>query len=227
MIIKNLISSMYKIIFFGFVSISFIAEVNSASLPDKDKPYPYFIMQQKVEDALHAFGRNLALPVKIDGTIKGKISKFSETKTRRGYLNELSNKHDFIWYFDGAVIYITERNKIESKTLVLEKRRSGEIIEALRDVSLLEDKFINTGDWYSKVVFVSGPPSYVKRISELIKDIDAKMPAELTIIRGNKNSASSSAPSYSAPSSISPLNGLNTIAPEPVIPKIDVPSNFE
>lgn len=200
----------------------------SAPLPEENKSYPYFVIEQKIENALEAFGRNLGLPIKIDKTIKGMVTKFKTTKSRRNYLDELSLRHDFVWYFDGAVIYIVDRNRVTSKTLVLEKRRSGEIVETLKDVGLLEEKFINTGDWYSKAFFVSGPPEYIKRVSNLVKEIDAKMPAQLIIIRGSRQGSGSGSISSGAsyPSGVG-LPNSDYEAPEPIIPRIDIPAAFE
>lgn len=189
---KNSSSNKSNVAYLGRPNSGQISEQPNGhnTLPDANKPYHYISKKQDVRDALELFGRNLKISVTIDKNLSGEIIEIDEVLTSKAYLTKLGIEHDFVWYFDGIVLHIVDRDQLVSDTIVLKKNSGRAAIDVLLRSGVYQERFVHIGDHVSPVLYINGPKPYVDRVTQIIEAFDATEPIQLKVMRGARSPSS-------------------------------------
>ncbi len=138
------------------------------------RPYAYFGNSEPAAEVLKNFAANYSIPVIIspgvDGVVNGRIGPHSPVE----FLNEISQLHGLIWYFDGNTLYVYSSNEIEKQILNLEYLGTDEFRKTLMEIGIWDSRFY----WKSRpsegIIYLSGPPRYMELVSQTARLLDAK-----------------------------------------------------
>lgn len=167
-------------------------------LPQADIPYPFYSKNMDVQQALSLFGRNLNVAVDIDESIKGTIvSNKDANLSREQYLDMLSRKFGFFWYFDGVVLNFSGVNTIKTEVISLKKKNAVLALNLLVNLGIYQEKFMHRVDEKSSVFMVSGPEKYVEMVKSSLQSIEDSDTRAISVVRGSTGVAEITAASAS------------------------------
>lgn len=106
-------------------------------------------------------------------SISGTIDLTSPDKQ----LERLSSQLGLIWYFDGATYYIYDASEIQSVVCNTKNVNMKDIVKNMMSSGLYDERYPIRGSENSKTFYISGPPIYIKLLTETVKNIDEKRAA--------------------------------------------------
>lgn len=143
------------------------------------RDYPYVVVNQSVRAVLEEFGRNLSIPVVISQNVSGRINGRIRSTSAQDFLDQVCRSHALAWFYDGSVLYISERSDLESQSFNLDgvdRHKLQAEIDRLKIGEPLAAKTV--GDTLRAV----GPSTWLSTVNSLVKDsrIDVS-PSKATI----------------------------------------------
>ncbi len=148
----------------------------SARVPDewKNGAYAYSADNTPIsiilEDFANSFGVEVNLGTLGDSNVTGKLRADSP----EAFLNRLALEYRFQWFVYNNTLYVSPQSEQTSQRLEISPDAAPDIKEALRGVGLLEPRF-GWGELPDDgVVLVTGPPEYVRLISDFARKSDEK-----------------------------------------------------
>lgn len=166
----KLASAVFRFITAGTLFALSISSV-SAITPDGWKKGAYAYSADNtplsiiLEDFANSFGVEINLGTLDDTNVTGKLRADSP----EAFLNRLALEHRFQWFVYNNTLYVSPQSAQRSERLEISPDAAPDIKEALSGVGLLEPRF-GWGELPDEgVVLVTGPPEYVRQITEFAK----------------------------------------------------------
>jgi type II secretory pathway component GspD/PulD (secretin) len=150
--------------FLLLVSAPLMTSDANASSEWKNAPYQYVIVDQELRSILSEFGRNLNLPVKLSASIKSQRIRGSVNRsvewTAESFLRNLSDTYGLVWFHDGSVLHIAERNEVETEMLSVKKAKAMEMQKTFAGLDVSNPELtVRVADG-GNALAISGPASY-------------------------------------------------------------------
>ncbi|WP_176086031.1 secretin N-terminal domain-containing protein [Martelella sp. HB161492] len=192
-------------------------------LPDAGATYSFAGTDQTLPTALKYFALNIGVSLVMDPSVPDVGNSDEQTGlSRLDYINYLAEKFRLVWYFDGATLYVDTTDHVEQKVFSLQKADGERVLSILQNLDLFQPKFIFSYDLQSKVLTVSGPPSYVGLVENTVKAVDVADGRSTVVYRGATArtgfaGAMSSAPGMTSPATTGLAGNLET-ATQPIAP---------
>ncbi len=154
-------------------------------LPSESETYPFRSAELTVEDALKIFARNLRIGLDLDENVAGQLSiESNRTFSRLGYLDELSLLHDFAWYYDGGVLYVSPIGALETQIFPLQESRGDELIALLKSLEVYQPSFVHRTDARKRALLVKGPTTYLELVKKAVDAFESANKTNITVLRG-------------------------------------------
>jgi type II secretory pathway component GspD/PulD (secretin) len=132
-------------------------------------PYRYLVVDQDVRDMLTEFGRNLNITVKVSDQVGGRrIRGRLPIATAKEFLNRVCESYGLVWYFDGAVLHVSDQKEVQTELVDLGSEQPGGINEKLQALGIADPRFQIRSTAESRVLSVSGPPAYLAMIRQTV-----------------------------------------------------------
>jgi len=159
----------------------------SIQIPDENELYPYYSVDQSIEKLLEVYADRIGVHLSIDSEFPDEQNNrnFNASNlTRLEYLNELSKTYAFIWYFDGNVLHIEHISSINTETIPLRNNNGNEILDILKELNIVQDKFKHFTSRKNRIISVTGPKKYIENLENAISSIEEGRKNSITILRG-------------------------------------------
>lgn len=89
-------------------------------------------------------------------------------------LERLSSQLGLIWYFDGTSYYVYDASETQSVVLNTRNVKLKDIVANLVLSGLYDKKYPLRGEDDSKTFYISGPPVYIKLITDTVRNLDER-----------------------------------------------------
>ncbi|WP_410174139.1 type III secretion system outer membrane ring subunit SctC [Pantoea vagans] len=123
-----------------------------------------------LDDFASSFGVEVNLGTLGDSNVTGKLRADSP----EAFLNRLALEYRFQWFVYNNTLYISPQAAQTSQRIEISPEAAPDLKEALRGVGLLEPRF-GWGELPDEgVVLVTGPPEYVRQITEFARKSESK-----------------------------------------------------
>lgn len=128
-----------------------------------------------VKDILHDFGTNYSIPVivspEVDDLFVGKLQQ----QNPEDLLCRLARLFNLTWYYDGEALYIYKAHQVTTELLAPKYLGAERIATDLEQSDLMDEKGcrVKLVENFSALE-VFGVPACIKRVSALVKDLDAR-----------------------------------------------------
>ncbi len=143
------------------------------TIPWKLPSYTLVARDMDLRVALDTFATAEGIPVVMSGSVMGNFSGDFRDVPASDFLDKLATLHNLIWYYDGAAIYIYGAGEIQALLINLKYMKAEEVREMLKELGVEDSRFPLKTTSNDELVMVSGPPRYVRLVSEMIEKADA------------------------------------------------------
>ena len=156
------------------------------------KPYSYILINQDIRDALKEFGRNLSVPVSLSEKIRGQVRGEVRAETAGAFLTRLAEANGLIWYFDGSVLYVNSTEEFATQIIDAGRANGAMVIEEVRRLSLMDDRFSIKSTPNAPALRVSGPPAFIAMVQQVVSTVQPPPLAtaddpRVRVFRGGQN----------------------------------------
>lgn len=141
-----------------------------ASEPWPAAPFKYYAHQTSLVRVLSDFSTTFGIAIALNPQVDGKVTGDFAAHTPTEFLNSLASSYGFNWYCQAGVLYISPAQEWATDVLHVGMTAS--------DVSVLKAQLTNLGVFEPRfgwaefpgrgIVIVSGPDSYVSKISSIV-----------------------------------------------------------
>ncbi len=157
----------------AFFFLAPFAETASATEPKWSKEtYNYLVIDQDLRDVLIEFGRNMRIPIKLsDRVAKRQIRNDLAVFTPREFLQRLCDAYGLVWYYDGAVINVSDDNEVTTELMNTGSVGTEYLLKRLNGLGVTDARYpIKTGG--AGVITVSGPPPYLVMVRKTLDALE-------------------------------------------------------
>ncbi|WP_129778584.1 type III secretion system outer membrane ring subunit SctC [Peristeroidobacter soli] len=145
-------------------SICFAAE------PWPAAQFKYYARQSSLVRVLSDFASTFGIGLALDPEVEGKVTGDFSARTPTEFLNSLASSYGFNWYWQAGVLYVSPAR--DWVTEVLHVGMTASDVSALKaqlsGLSVFESRFGWAEFPERGIVIVSGPASYVGKISSVV-----------------------------------------------------------
>lgn len=133
------------------------------------KSYPYVVIDQRLQDVLSEFGRNLGIKLEMTDKVKGVVQvRMEPDETAESFLLRVAETHDLVWYLDQNTLFVSTKNENQTKTvsaMYLDPKWRQEIAKKWSE----KGKGVNVSlDEHSGNLVVNGPSSFYERMASFV-----------------------------------------------------------
>jgi type II secretory pathway component GspD/PulD (secretin) len=151
------------------------------------EPYNYLVIDQDVRDVLTEFGRNIRVPVKLsDGVARRRLRNDVAVAPPREFLQRICNAYGLVWYYDGAVLHISDDSELRTELLNTGAVGVENLLSRLNGLGITDPRYTIRANGNAGVITVSGPPPYVTMVRKTIDALDkASAPRPVQEVTGD------------------------------------------
>ncbi|MGP3591673.1 type III secretion system outer membrane ring subunit SctC [Vagococcus sp. WN89Y] len=150
--------------------------ISNARVPDEWKNGAYAYSADNtplsiiLEDFASSFGVEVHLGTLGDSNVTAKL----RADNPEAFLNRLALEYRFQWFVYNNTLYVSPQSAQTSRRIEISPEAAPDLKEALRGVGLLEPRF-GWGELPDEgVVLVTGPPEYVRQITDFARKSESK-----------------------------------------------------
>lgn len=147
----------------------------ASDLPWDQQSYYHYAKDTPLPELLSSFGAIQGINIVVDPDVKGTVNGKFEGIAPGKFLQQLSDAHNLIWYYDGNILFVYPGSKIESRVLNIVNLDTDKLSETLETLGVVSPQSSIRMFEDGGVVFVSGPSGYVNLVSNLATRIEKKM----------------------------------------------------
>ncbi|MEJ1965583.1 MAG: type III secretion system outer membrane ring subunit SctC [Gammaproteobacteria bacterium] len=144
--------------------------VQAAAEPWPSAGFKYYARQTTLVRVLSDFSQTFGIGLACNADVDGKVTGDFSARTPTEFLNSLGSSHGFNWYYRAGVLYVSPAN--DWATQVLHVGMAASDVSALKSeltrLGLFEPRFGWAEFPARGIVVVSGPQTYVARITEVL-----------------------------------------------------------
>ncbi|MGI9435278.1 MAG: hypothetical protein ACR2Q4_10700 [Geminicoccaceae bacterium] len=156
-----------------FLSLSLWAPAGwsqSAEPPEwLDQPYPYLVVDQRLDDVFKDLGRNVGVDVVVSAKVDGQVQRYRSEGPVAELLADLAGQHGLDWFFDGHQLHVTSRAEMVARTWNVKPDAERDVKAALAAVGIGAARSPIAFSEERGEVVVSGPPRYVALAEDIVR----------------------------------------------------------
>lgn len=138
---------------------------DAASIPWRNAPITYTSNGKPLKQVLKDILTTQPFPLVIQGEVKGSVhGEFR--KPAAEIFRDLEAAYGFVWYFDGAALYVSASDDLRSEIIPVAPMRAEQVAAMLERLGLAEPRFpvrVSGGS-----AFVTGPKAYVELVTKAL-----------------------------------------------------------
>jgi len=132
-------------------------------------PYRYIVLDQDVRDIVAEFGRNLNITIKVSEKVNPRrIRGRLPASGAKEFLNRLCESYGLVWYYDGAVLHISDSSEVRTELVDLGTVSPSSVNERLRSLGIVDSRYQIRSTQDARLLSVSGPPPYLALIRQTV-----------------------------------------------------------
>lgn len=143
----------------------------AANVPWKPGQFDYVADGKSLKDVLRDFAASQGIPIDLDASLEGKVSGRFNLLPQQ-FLSLMASTHGFIWYYDGAVLFVSPASQSGSAFIQLGEASIERLQESLAALDLADSRFRLHYDPRENTAIVKGPQRYVDKVTELARRVD-------------------------------------------------------
>jgi type II secretory pathway component GspD/PulD (secretin) len=137
------------------------------------EPYSYLVIDQDLRDVLTEFGRNIRVPIKLsDGVARRRVRNDVAVAPPREFLQRLCDAYGLVWYYDGAVLHISDDDEVRTELLYTGALGVESLLSKLNGLGVADSRYVIRAGGSGGVISVSGPPPYVALVRKTIDALE-------------------------------------------------------
>ncbi|MGF1619751.1 MAG: secretin N-terminal domain-containing protein [Rhodomicrobiaceae bacterium] len=137
------------------------------------EPYRYLVIDQDLRDVLDEFGHNTGIPVRIsDGVTRRRIRNEFDVSLPRDFLQRICERYGLVWYFDGAILYVSDESEIQTEQLSTGSVGPAKLVAELTALGGADSRFPIRAAEAGSLIVVSGPPPYRDFVRQTINALE-------------------------------------------------------
>ncbi|MBD9524732.1 type III secretion protein [Ensifer sp. ENS02] len=157
---------------FSAALATFAGSAQAEHLDWMNRTYEYVVINQDIRGALAEFGRNMHVPVLCSDRVRGSVRGDVRAKTAIEFLERLADGNGLVWYFDGSVLHVSLAEESITEIVNLGRIDGTAVIDEVRRLNLMEDRFRLEIGASPSALRISGPPAFVAVVRQVIKTIE-------------------------------------------------------
>ncbi len=113
-------------------------------------------------------------------------------ETAGAFLTRLAEANGLIWYFDGSVLYVNSTEEYATQIIDAGRANGAMVIEEVRRLSLMDDRFSIKSTPNAPALRVSGPPAFIAMVQQVVSTVQPPPLAtaddpRVRVFRGGQN----------------------------------------
>jgi len=176
---KKVLPTLLLIFFvFGNVNSGF-----AKGLEWSESTFSLYARKDNLQDVLSGLASSQSIPVEIDPSVEGTVNGSFVDTTRENIFGQLIEAYDLVWYYDGHILYIDRLQNTESRTINLHSIHPAEFKRQLIQLGVYreDDRFHWRSVGNKKLVHISGPAPFVKKVSAMANKLDVSFKSSDTV----------------------------------------------
>jgi type III secretion protein C len=129
------------------------------------------VESKDIKDVLRDFASGQNVPTTVASNVTGTVSGDFNMSPQR-FLDSLASTFNFVWFYDGTVLSITNANDMTRQIVKLSVASTADLSRTLAQMKLDSPMFPITYDDEHGTALVSGPPPYVSLVGEVARQLD-------------------------------------------------------
>lgn len=141
--------------------------------------YSHFAEAEPLESVLKGLMHGEGVSVSVSDKANVKVSLNIKNLPPKEVLEQLVGTYQFVWYFYGQVLYVSDMSEVQTATLKLIHILPKEFTDTLKEMGVYDEKFSWNFSDQSGVVRFTGPKRLVELVMETatILDTDSVKPS--------------------------------------------------
>ena len=128
--------------------------------------YAHYSRGEPLPQLLQDFSSSIGVPIMVSEKVTANVNgSFSQVRAKK-FLDELSKIYNFVWFYDGSVIFVSHTDELQTKVVHLPHLTGQALKKNLRDLGLWDDRFGFRLSASGDVAYLSGPPRFVQYVAE-------------------------------------------------------------
>jgi type III secretion protein C len=137
------------------------------------EPYRDLVIDQDLREVLSEFGRNVRVPMKVSDGIAGRrVRNDLAVAAPRDFLQRLCDSYGLVWYFDGAVLHVSDESEVRTELLNIGAVTSETLVLRLNALGVADSRYAIRASGANGVISVSGPPPYLSMVKKTVAAIE-------------------------------------------------------
>lgn len=137
------------------------------------EPYRYLVIDQDLREVLQEFGRNVRLPVRLSDNIsRRRVRGDLAVAPPREFLQRLCESYGLVWYYDGALLHISDENEVRTELLNTGSVDPQVFLGKLQALGVADPRFPIQAGGGGAVISVAGPPPYVALVRKTVEAME-------------------------------------------------------
>ena len=165
---------------YGYSGLTF-----AKALTWSDSSFSLYARKDGLQDVLSGLASSQSIPVEIDESVEGTVNGSFIDTTRKLIFDQLIETYDLVWYFDGHILYIDKLQNTESKTISLRSIHPAEFKRQLIQLGVYREdgRFHWREVGNKKLVHISGPAPFVRKVSSMATKLDISFKSSDTVYK--------------------------------------------
>jgi type III secretion protein C len=137
------------------------------------EPYKYLVIDQDLREILAEFGRNVRIPIRVsDNVAKRRVRNDMAVAAPREFLQRLCDAYGLVWYYDGAVMHISDDSEVRTEFLNTGSVGTDTLKSRLENLGVADPRFTIRAGGNASVATVSGPPPYLAMVRKTLDALE-------------------------------------------------------
>lgn len=150
-----------------YVLLCSMSATYAAPIPWKPDPITYVSNGKNLDVVLKEILFSQGFKLQISPTVRGKVEGEFKAPPREIF-EVLAKAYGFVWYYDGAQIYISIGADIKSAIVSIAPLSSDHVLNVLKDMELMESRFSLKVSQNN--LRVAGPSQYVNAVLQVVNN---------------------------------------------------------
>lgn len=143
----------------------------------KQHYYSHYAEAESLESILKGLMHGEGVSVSVSDKANVNVSLNIKSSPPKGIFEQLVGTYQFVWYFYGRVLYVSDMTEVQTGTLKLVHLLPEEFTETLKEMGIYDEKFSWHFSDQSGVIHFTGPKRLIELVMETATILDTDTPA--------------------------------------------------
>lgn len=150
----------------------FTSTVMADALPWETETYTHYSEQEPLREMLQAMASALNTTAVISDDIDDVVSVYYREAAPKTILNELSQAHDLMWFYDGEALFVYKKDEAQTGSVTLKHMPVSEFTSTMKKLGIFSDEFYWKELEEESLIQFKGPERFVTSVLQMAKIVD-------------------------------------------------------